>query len=180
MGFPGGTVVENLPANAGDLGLIPGSGKPTGGGNGTPLQYSCLKNSMDRGLWQAIVHGVTKRWTWLNNSVAAASINIPFPRHGNGACMAFNLRLVYQKVYVCDHYMYRALLWASLHDFISHTHKEHIAFNLSDPQYIDRWLIQTWASSLHLTLFFSTCVTSAPAPCQPHLVTCHHPELFHF
>ena len=50
MGSPGGTVVENLPADAGDLGLIPGSGKPTGGGDGTPLQYSCLKNSMDRGL----------------------------------------------------------------------------------------------------------------------------------
>ena len=57
MGSPGGTVVENLPADAGDLGLIPGSGKPTGGGDGTPLQYSCLKNSMDRGLWQAVIHG---------------------------------------------------------------------------------------------------------------------------
>ena len=46
--------------NAGDLGLIPGLGKSPGEGNGNPLQYSCLKNSMDRGAWRAIVHGVTK------------------------------------------------------------------------------------------------------------------------
>ena len=48
-GFAGGTVVKNPPANAGDTGLIPGSGRSRGGGNGNPLQYSCLENSMDRG-----------------------------------------------------------------------------------------------------------------------------------
>ena len=51
-GLPGGTVVKNLPANAGDAGdagSIPGSGKSPGEGNGNPLQYSCLKNSMHRG-----------------------------------------------------------------------------------------------------------------------------------
>ena len=56
------TVVKNLPANAGytgDAGLIPGSGRPPGEGNGNPLQYSCLENSMDRGAWQAIVHVVS-------------------------------------------------------------------------------------------------------------------------
>ena len=57
-------VVKNLPADAGDVGdsgLIPGSGRSPGGGNGNLLQYSCLKNSMDRGAWQATVHGVAKR-----------------------------------------------------------------------------------------------------------------------
>ena len=56
-------VVKNLPASAGDsrdVGLIPGSGMSLGGGNGDPLQYSCLKNSMDREAWWATVHGVTK------------------------------------------------------------------------------------------------------------------------
>ena len=56
-------MVKNLPANAGDLrdlGLIPGSGRFPGGGNGNPLQYSCLENSMDRGAWWATVHGVTE------------------------------------------------------------------------------------------------------------------------
>ena len=56
------TAVKNLPANAGytgDAGLIPGSGRPPGEGNGNPLQYSCLENSMDRGAWQAIVHVVS-------------------------------------------------------------------------------------------------------------------------
>ena len=49
--------------NAGDLGLIPGSGRSPEEGNGYPLQYSHLENSMDRGAWQATVHGVTKSWT---------------------------------------------------------------------------------------------------------------------
>ena len=47
--FPGGSVVKNLPVNAGDTGSIPGSGRSPGEGNGNPLQYSCLGNSMDRG-----------------------------------------------------------------------------------------------------------------------------------
>ena len=62
-GFPGGTVVQNLPANAGDArdaGLIPGSGRSPGGGNGNSLQYSCLENPMDRGAWRTTVHGITK------------------------------------------------------------------------------------------------------------------------
>ena len=53
-------LVENLPANTGDAGLIPGLGRSPGEGNGNPLQYSCLENSMDRGTWQATVHEVAK------------------------------------------------------------------------------------------------------------------------
>ena len=56
-------VVKNEPANAGDAkdaGLIPGLGRSPGGGNGNPLQYSCLENSMGRGAWLATVHGATK------------------------------------------------------------------------------------------------------------------------
>ena len=53
-------MVKNLPANVGDLGSIPRSGRSPGEGNGNPLQYSCLGNPMDRGAWQAIGHGVTK------------------------------------------------------------------------------------------------------------------------
>ena len=59
-------VVKNLPANAGDVrdvGSIPGSGRYPGGGHGNPRWYSCLENLMDRGAWQAIVHGVRKSWT---------------------------------------------------------------------------------------------------------------------
>ena len=65
MGFPGGSVVKNLPANAGnagDVGLISGSGRSPGGGNGHPLQYSCLGNIMVRGACWATVHRVTKIW----------------------------------------------------------------------------------------------------------------------
>ena len=60
MGFLGGSVVKNLPANAGDVVSIPGSGRSPGEGNGNPLQYSCQDSPMDRGAWQATVHGVTK------------------------------------------------------------------------------------------------------------------------
>ena len=62
-GFPGGAVVKNLPANVGDtrdVGLIPGSGRSPGEGNGNPLQYSCLENSMDTGAWGPTIYGVTK------------------------------------------------------------------------------------------------------------------------
>ena len=63
-------VVKNLPDNTGDArdtGLIPGSGRSPGEGNGNPLQYSCLENSMDRGAWRATVQRVTKSWTRLSN-----------------------------------------------------------------------------------------------------------------
>ena len=63
MGFPGGTVVKNLPDNAGDAGSIPGSGRSLGGGNGNPLQYYCLENSMDRGAQWATVLGFAKSQT---------------------------------------------------------------------------------------------------------------------
>ena len=53
-------MAKNLPANAGDVGLIPGLGKYPGEGSGNPLQYSCLGNPMDRGAWWATVHGATK------------------------------------------------------------------------------------------------------------------------
>ena len=63
MGFPGFASVKSLLVNAGDFrdsGLIPGLGKPPGGGHSNPLQYSCLENPMDRVAWWATVHRVTK------------------------------------------------------------------------------------------------------------------------
>ena len=63
QGLPSGSVVKNSPANAGDSGLIPGLGRALGEENGNPLHYSCLGNPMDRGVWQATVHGVAKSRT---------------------------------------------------------------------------------------------------------------------
>ena len=63
MGFPGGSDGKESTRNAGDLGSIPGLGRSPGEGNGYPLQYSCLEDSIDRGAWQATVCGVTKRDT---------------------------------------------------------------------------------------------------------------------
>ena len=60
MGFPHSSVGKESACNAGDPGLIPGLGRSPGEGNGNPLQCYCLKNPMDRGAWQATVHGVAR------------------------------------------------------------------------------------------------------------------------
>ena len=93
MGFLGDSVVKNLPAkkkkknnlpaNAGDAGWIPGLRRSPGGGNGNPLQYSCLRNPMDRGDWQATVHRVTKEsdmtWRLNNNNAICLVVTVLFP-----------------------------------------------------------------------------------------------------
>ena len=78
MGLPGGAVVKNLPANAGnarDTGSIPGLGSSPGEGNGNPLQYSCLGNPMDRGAWWATIRGVTKSQTRLSTHLVHLYLN---------------------------------------------------------------------------------------------------------
>ena len=60
MDFPGGSDGKASVYNAGDLGSIPGQGRSAGEGNGNPLQYYCLENSMDRGAWQATVHSIAE------------------------------------------------------------------------------------------------------------------------
>ena len=67
LDFPSGADGKESACNGGDLGLISGSGRSAGEGIGYPFQYSCLENSMDRGAWQAIVHGVAQNWTQLSN-----------------------------------------------------------------------------------------------------------------
>ena len=66
IGFPGGSTGKESSCNAGDtgdMGVIPGSGRPLGGGNGNPFQYSCLEDSMDRGAWGTTAHRVAKSRT---------------------------------------------------------------------------------------------------------------------
>ena len=82
-------VVKNPPSNAadaGDVGLIPGMGRSPGEGNGNPLQYSCLANPMDRGAWQAAVHGVRhdlvteqqQQFLHVEHSTGSGTVNMPF------------------------------------------------------------------------------------------------------
>ena len=74
--FPDGSVVKNPLTNAGDAGLIPGSGRSCGGGHGNPLQHSCLENPMERGTWRTTVLEVTKSWIglkWLSTHRCLAS-----------------------------------------------------------------------------------------------------------
>ena len=79
VGFPGGCVVKNLPANAGDArgsSSILGLGRSPGGGHGNPLHYSCQENPMDRGTWQTTDHGVTESRTQLSMRVYIHGIDL--------------------------------------------------------------------------------------------------------
>ena len=67
MGFPSGSDSKESAYSAGDLDSIPGSEGFPGEGNGYPLYYSCLENSMDRGAWWATIHGVAKSWTQVSD-----------------------------------------------------------------------------------------------------------------
>ena len=77
-GFPGGSMVKNLSANARGSDSIPGLGRCPGGGNGNPLQYFCLENSMNRGSWCAAVHGVPRvRYDWAHTHLPITTFSIP-------------------------------------------------------------------------------------------------------
>ena len=82
FGIPGGSVVKNLPANAGDAGLIPESGRSPGGGNGNPLQYSCLGNPMDGGRRSLVGHSLwgCKESTWLSMHAWTLDWDRPGPK----------------------------------------------------------------------------------------------------
>ena len=77
MSFPGGPDGKVSAYKAGDPGLIPGLGRSPGGGHGNPLQYSCLGNPIDRGAWQATVHGVIESQTCLSNYTTYAFNTVP-------------------------------------------------------------------------------------------------------
>jgi len=73
LSFLGGSAGKESACNAGDTGnagSVPGSGRSSGGGNGNPFQFSCLKNPMDRGAWKSVVQRVVKSQTWLNTHTA--------------------------------------------------------------------------------------------------------------
>ena len=90
--IPGGSDGKESACNAGDLGSIPGSGRSPGEGKGYPVQYSCQENPMDRGAWQATVHGVAKSWhhwsDWAHQqmpifiSIQSISLKFPIPYFG--------------------------------------------------------------------------------------------------
>ena len=77
--FPDGSSSKKSACNAGDPCSIPGLGRSPGEGNGYPLQYSSLENSMDRGAWKAIVHGVSKSWSWATNTFHFLKGSLPYP-----------------------------------------------------------------------------------------------------
>ena len=101
--FPGGSAVKNLPANAGDPGSIPGSGRSPGEGNGNPLQYSCLRNPTDRGAWRVTVHRVSKSRTWLKRHGTAHRTNktMPLCIRASVWCSSRSIRVYLRLLYQC-------------------------------------------------------------------------------
>ena len=86
MGFPGGSAGKESAHTAGDLGSVPGLGRSPGGGHGNLLQYSCLENPMDRGAWQATVHGVAESQTRLKRLCTRSAVGTgPPPMVGPGS-----------------------------------------------------------------------------------------------
>ena len=101
--FPDGTMVKNPPANAGDMGLIPGSGRSPGDGSGNPLQYSYLENSIKREAWQYTVHGAARSRTWLlltTHTVRSRAWLGSCRRHGSSRNIASGLK---NKVFLQTH-----------------------------------------------------------------------------
>ena len=96
MGFSSDSVVKNSPGNAGDAGSIPGLARFPGEGNGNPLQYSCLEKPMDRGAWQATVHGITKSWTQLSDWTTTIYI----------LTIEYNSNIYYKYLYMYFNYKY--------------------------------------------------------------------------
>ena len=80
MGFPGGSVSKESACNVGGPGLLPGSGRSRGEGNGSPLQCSCLGGPMDRGAWGATVHGIAKSRTCLSNFTSLSLLSLTICR----------------------------------------------------------------------------------------------------
>ena len=101
--FSSSSVGKESARNAGDVGSIPVSGRSPGGGNGNPLQYSCLRNLMDRGAWRATIHGVTESQTRLSNftftfhfhalekEIATTPVFLPGESQGRGRLGGFRL-----------------------------------------------------------------------------------------
>ena len=129
-------MVKNLPANAGDIrdaGLIPGLGRSPGGGHGTPLQYSCLENPMDRGAWQATVRTVAKSQTRLKRLSSSMILNIPW-------------RMVYRVAWIYLLLSFRMYLLFS-YLIIIESVKQNV-WNSCTPL-LDPWDLQWILSALH-------------------------------
>ena len=84
-------VVKNLPANAGDMGSIPGLGVPPAVEKSIPFQYSCLEKSMGRGAWWATVHGAAKSWTQLNTHTHAHNQLVFLPEYKGDSIEKFTV-----------------------------------------------------------------------------------------
>ena len=83
ISFPGGSEGKESTCNVGDLGSIPGLGRFPGGGYGSPLQYACLENPMDKGAWGATVHGVAKSQTGLSDEAQHSTFDRQYMIHAN-------------------------------------------------------------------------------------------------
>jgi len=136
LGFPGSSVVKNPPANTGDAGLISGLGRCPGEGNGSPLQYSCLENPMDRGAWWVTVHGVTKE-----SNMHQQEGSLPLSQQGYTRYCAKLLRCIIK----CSPHSYRGI-------YLPICSKMLIIYLLCDRHYDKQWAT-TVSNSIKLEVY---------------------------
>ena len=118
-GFPSSDSKESA-FNTGDPGSVPQLGRSPGEGNGNPLQYCCQETSMDRGVWRAIIHGVTKSWTWLSDFHFHATycywkVGDPVPCCSKAICLKADYPPTLELLYKVRGYMQKqhSHLWQS-------------------------------------------------------------------
>ena len=118
IGFPGGSAVKETACNAGNLGLIPGSGRYPREGNGNLLQYSCMGNPMDRRAWRAIVHGVVNSRTWLRDQTTITTVTYLYQKY-----LAVTDIIIFQSVkrMIMPVPVYCAYCWAWIIRAIEHS-----------------------------------------------------------
>ena len=136
LGFPGSSVLKNPPANAGDAGLISGLGRCPGEGKGSPLQYSCLENAMDRGAWWVTVHGVTKE-----SNMHQQGGSLPLSQQGYTRYCAKLLRCIIK----CSPRSYRGI-------YLPICSKMLIIYLLCDRHYDKQWAT-TLSNSIKLEVY---------------------------
>ena len=111
--FPGSSDGKESACNAGDPCLIPGLGRSPGGGNGNPLQYSCLENSMDRGSWLATVHEVTKSWMQLGDwhFLILGSIFLQWPHLSSFSLVPYAWLYLSPSLFFLSHFLQQILIF---------------------------------------------------------------------
>ena len=147
LGFPSGSVVENSPANAGDVDLIPGWRRSPGKRNDNPFQYSCLGNPMNEGAWRATVHGVTKSQLQLSDYPATPQ-GLHVPKFSNPEHLSFQKKCTRTHTHKQTHTHFKEMVWPR--NLLTIFLTQIPTVNDRAKRRTSKWLNEVWWSRLRL------------------------------